>query len=98
LKFEISRRARREIERIGRWWVDNRPDARELFVHELAEAERSLRAAPETEAWRTRSDKVIRRWLLPKTQYHLYYWYEPKTDRLLVVAVWGAARGSNPKL
>ena len=98
MKFEISRRARREIERIGRWWVDNRPAARELFVHELAEAERLLRTAPDTEAWRTRGGKVIRRWLLPKTQYHLYFLYDAKSDRLLVVAVWGATRGKDPNL
>ena len=37
MKFEVSRRARRELERINRWWVANR-DARDLFVRELADA------------------------------------------------------------
>lgn len=41
---------------------------------------------------------MIRRWLLPKTKYHLYYEYQLAEQRLLVVAVSGAARGSTPRL
>ena len=97
MKFEVSRRARRELERIHRWWIANR-DARDLFVRELADAEAHLRTAPEGEVWRQRGGRVIRRWLLPKTKYHLYYEYQLAEQRLLVVAVWGAARGSTPRL
>jgi plasmid stabilization system protein ParE len=97
VKFEVSRRARREIERINRWWVEHR-DTRDLFVRELAEAEVGLRAAPQGEIWRQRGVGVIRRWLLPKTGYHLYYRYDAEKNYLLVVAVWGATRGRGPKL
>lgn len=97
MKFEISRRARRELARINRWWIENR-DARDLFVRELAEAEVHLRTAPESEVWRKRGDRVIRRWLLPKTGYHLYYQYNATEKHLLVLAVWSAARGTTPRL
>ncbi|MCX5748439.1 MAG: type II toxin-antitoxin system RelE/ParE family toxin, partial [Proteobacteria bacterium] len=97
VKFEISRRARRELEQINQWWVANR-DARDLFVRELADAERQLRTAPESEIWRKRGDQMIRRWLLPKTRYHLYYRYDATQEQLLVLAVWGANRGTTPRL
>ncbi len=65
---------------------------------ELAAAETHLTTAPETgEAWRVRRGRVIRRWLLPRSKVHLYYLYEPARERLLVVAIWGAAR-RDPKL
>ncbi len=97
MKFEISRRAQRELERINRWWIEHR-DARDLFARELGEAEIHLRTAPESEVWRRRGDRLIRRWLLPKTGYHLYYEYDATRERLLVLAVWGATRGSSPRL
>lgn len=97
MKFEISRRARREIERINDWWVAHRDD-HDLFLRELAEAEIALRAAPQGEVWRRRGGRVIRRWLLAKSGHHLYYRFEPTEDRILVVAAWGATRGSTPKL
>ncbi len=97
MKFQISRRAQREVERINRWWLENR-DSRDLFVRELAEAELQLRTAPEREVWRKRGDRSIRRMLLPRTEYHLYYEYDVARDRLLVLAVWSARRGSIPKL
>ena len=80
MKFEISQRARRELERINRWWIENR-DARDLFVRELAEGEIHLSTAPESEVWRKRGDR-----------------YDATRERLLVLAVWGATRGTTPKL
>ncbi|MBA3392655.1 MAG: type II toxin-antitoxin system RelE/ParE family toxin [Deltaproteobacteria bacterium] len=97
MKFEISRRARRELERINRWWIENR-DSRGLFVRDLAQAEMHLRTAPESEVWRNRGDHVIRRWLLPKTGYHLYYRYDAAQKHLVILAVWGATRGTTPRL
>ncbi len=96
--FDTSPRAAREIERIERWWSKNRPAAPGLFMEELVAAEAHLMTAPETgEAWRARRGRVIRRWLLPKSKYHLYYVHDAERERLLVVAVWGAVR-REPKL
>ena len=75
MKLEISKRARRQIERIQTWWVRERPAARGLFLDEIAAAEQQLRATPELGSiyaeYRTRT---VRRVLLPKTNHHLYYW------------------------
>ena len=46
MKLEISKRARRHIEKRQAWWGEHRPEARHLFLDELAAAERQLRAAP----------------------------------------------------
>jgi hypothetical protein len=47
VKLEISKRARRQIEKIQAWWVAHRHDARGMFLEELAAAERQLRTTPE---------------------------------------------------
>jgi hypothetical protein len=36
VKFVISKRARRHIEKIQAWWAENRPAAPALFLDELA--------------------------------------------------------------
>lgn len=47
MKFEISKRARRQIEKIARWWRENRPAAPTMFLDELGETEQRLRDNPE---------------------------------------------------
>ena len=99
MKFEVSKRAGRQIDRIQTWWVENRPAARSLFLDELAAAEQQLRAIPELGTVYTehKSGKV-RRVLLPRTHHLLYYRYRPDRDELVVLAVWGAPKGRGPKL
>jgi hypothetical protein len=41
---------------------------------------------------------VIRRWLLKKTEQHVYYEADIKQDAITVLRVWGARRGRSPKL
>lgn len=67
-------------------------------MEELVAAEAHLMTARETgEGWRVRRGRVILRWLLPKSTYHLYYVHDAERARLLVVAVWGVVR-REPKL
>lgn len=99
MQFEISRRARRQIERIQAWWTDNRPAARSLFLDEIEQAEQMLRANPELGiVYTVKRSGAIRRLLLRKTEYHLYYRYTAHRNKLVVLAVWGATRGHTPKL
>ena len=68
MRFEISKRARRQIEKISRWWIDNRRAAPSMFLDELAEAERILRQNPEAGlAYATHRTGVVRRLLLAGT-------------------------------
>ena len=99
MRFVISPRARQQVERAQRWWEANREKAPGLFLQELASAERQLMTLPESgEAWRIRGNKTIRRCLLEKTEQHLYYFYSPQREEVLVLALWGARRGRGPRL
>jgi plasmid stabilization system protein ParE len=98
VKFEISRRARRQIDTIQQWWTSNRPAARSVFLDELDGAERLLRANPEAgKFYASARNGVVRRVLLEQTENHLYYRYRPDRDELVVLMVWGAPRARGPR-
>ena len=42
--------------------------------------------------------RPIRRILLPKTSYHIYYWPDEAALVVRVYAVWYGGRGEGPKL
>jgi plasmid stabilization system protein ParE len=99
VKLVISKRARRQIERIQGWWSEHRPAARGLFLDELAAAELQLRSTPELGSIYIEARAgVVRRVLLVKTRHHLYYRYRSDLDELTVLSVWGAPRGRAPTL
>jgi plasmid stabilization system protein ParE len=99
VKFVITSRAWRQVEGARKWWEASRDKAPELFAEELAEAERHLMTHPESgELWRIRRRRTIRRLLLNKTAQHLYYVYSAEREEVLVLALWGARRGREPKL
>lgn len=99
MKFEISKRARRQIEKISRWWTENRPAAPTMFLDELADAERLLRSNPEAGiVYARHRTGDVRRVLLSGSAQHLYYRYRGDRDELVVLTVWGAPRERGPKL
>jgi hypothetical protein len=70
-----------------------------LFAEELGEAERHLSTAPESGAtYGYRRNRLIRRWLLPTTEYHVYFSVDRKGRTVTVHSVWGARRGRGPRL
>ncbi len=99
MKIQISKRARRQIEKIGRWWIENRPSAPTMFLDELFEAEQQLRANPEIGiVYARHRTGDVRRLLLPRSGYHLYYRYQRARDLVMVLTVWGAERERTPTL
>jgi plasmid stabilization system protein ParE len=98
VKFEISRRARRQIDRIHAWWTDSRAAARSLFLDELEKAEQLLLANPLLGIVHTAHPSGEIRRLLMKTEHHLYYRYLADRNEIVVLAVWGATRKRGPKL
>ena len=103
VKFEISRRARRQIDKIDAWWTGNRPSTHSKFSDELDRAERLLRENPEIGiVCAVDRNGNIRRILLSETEYHVYYRYRADRDEIIVLHVWGllavAARGSERQL
>ena len=98
MKLEFAARALKEIERQGRWWITNRPGPVLLFVQELEQAFDLIKATPFLGSiYARKRDKAIRRVLMPKTKYHLYFRHDGP-ELIRVLSVWGARRERGPKL
>jgi plasmid stabilization system protein ParE len=97
LAVVFQRRAVRETEAIDEWWRTNRPAAPDLFAREL-EAMLAVVALMPSLGARIRGKRApgLRRVLLRRTKYHVYY--RIADGRLEVLAVWHAARGTSPRL
>jgi plasmid stabilization system protein ParE len=91
----ISKRAEREIRLFEAWWVENRPDAPDLFYRELRHALRLLGDHPEIgQSVPLRRHPTAHRYLLSGTLRHLYYDFTE--DTLEILSVWGAVRRTKP--
>jgi plasmid stabilization system protein ParE len=97
VKLEFAARALQEIERRGRWWVANRPASPQLLAQELEQAFDLIKATPILGSiYARKRGKTIRRVLLPKTEYHLYF-RQDGPEVIRVLSVWGAKRERGPK-
>ena len=99
LPIEFTRRSFRQVEEAARWWRENRPAAPQAVSEELARALEIVALQPAIGA-KTSSRRLrrVRRVLLPRIQYHLYYQVDARTRRLVVIAFWHAQRGTFPQL
>ena len=99
MKLQVAERAQRQADKLDAWWAENRPAAPRLFASELEEV---LRLICESSVvgirWPTPRRPALRRILMPRTKNHIYFVINARTDTVLVVAIWGAPKGRNPKL
>ena len=97
LEIRVSPQAERHIQAIASWWAANREAAPTLFKEELGGAFRLISGAPEAgKPYRLSPLDGVRRILLRRTRYHIYYRVE--VDEVRVLAVWHNARGQQPEL
>lgn len=96
MRVELSDEALVQLTEIDTWWRANRLAAPELFTIELANALTMLERTPSLGSPYQAGSKRLRRLLLRRTHYHLYFVEE--NERLFVVAVWSAFRGRGPRL
>jgi plasmid stabilization system protein ParE len=89
-------RARRQAAAAQRWWVANRESAPTMLRDELARVIGLLRDNPEL-GIRIKG-RQIRRVLLPDTEQLVYYRVRPRSQRVEIIALWGAARAFGPPL
>lgn len=99
MKLVFTPEAERQVSEMDTWWREHRPKASNLFARELAEIGELLSSTPTMGSkYVTRSGKQVRRVLMPKTRKHLYFEIDEDQRRIVVLAVWGAPRGSGPYL
>jgi hypothetical protein len=77
----------------------SRRPTRELFEHEYERALEHLTTSPKAgDRYGMVRGKLIRRWLMKRTECHIYYWYSEEFDLIEIRAFWGAKRGRGPEL
>lgn len=99
LRVSIGDRAEAQARQIDRWWIANRPAARDLFHEEFLACVSLLRSSPDIgQPQRHRKLPGLRRVLLPSTRYHVYYVHNLEQEQVLILAVWSAIRRRKPPL
>ena len=92
-------RAADQIRRASTWWQNNRPLAPSAFAEDLGRAFEVIALQPGIGARATNAhDAEIRRILLSRTGYLLYYQPVVATRSVLILALWHARRGREPRL
>jgi plasmid stabilization system protein ParE len=95
----VAPRARAHARQIDEWWRENRPDAQALFESELEAAFVRIAATPLAVAvYRENKGRAVRRLLMPRTSYHVFFEVNERERKVHVLAVWHAARGRGPRL
>lgn len=98
MRLEVAGRAQREVNRLGRWWLQNREKAPSLFEEELGATYRLILESPTVgQAYTVRRGRQVLRVLMGNTKNHVYY-FQLSPDVLRVVSVWSAVRGRGPNL
>jgi plasmid stabilization system protein ParE len=99
MRVRVAPTARAQIAACNRWWRANRPQNPTLFRQELTEATTRLKASPSIGPRYDEADLPgVRRLLLPRTQYHLYYVVQEPARTILVLAIRHAVRDAGPGL
>jgi plasmid stabilization system protein ParE len=89
--------ARRHVERAEVWWAKNRPGAPDAIREELRAGLELVASQPACGgAVSTARVQGVRRILLQRIGYFLYYRVAPRKKRLEVLAFWHARRGKGP--
>ena len=98
MKLVFTPEAERQANEIDAWWREHRPDARQLFARELAEARELILATPGIGVKYTAASGKTARRVLPKTRNHVYFEVDEERELVIVLAVWGAPRRRGPLL
>ena len=98
-KIDLSPRALLQLKAAEEWWQENRSMAPDLFLNEVDNALLRLAEHPCIGSPYPRPlHPNIRRVILKRTGYHIYYEYDESSDRIWIMDVWSAFRGEDPPL
>jgi plasmid stabilization system protein ParE len=99
VRIRYTKRAELCVQRLDAWWRAHRFDAPDLFFAEVENTLQLLLNKPDLGVvYKTRRGTAVRRMLLPRTQYHLYYEHDQQDDQLMIITIWGGKRRRGPKL
>jgi plasmid stabilization system protein ParE len=98
-RFKLAARADRHIRAAAKWWAKNRASAPMMLAEELELAFGLIEQFPHAgEEIPHRQISPLRRVLLARSQYHLYYTVFVEDDVVEVLALWHTSRGRPPRL
>ena len=81
------------------WWRDTRPAAPTLFEDELTKAFALLVEQPEAGLLSPRPGyPKLRRLLMRRARYLVFYEYDADANEVLVRRIWGAVQGRPPRM
>lgn len=96
---EFSPEALGQARLVMDWWYENRPKAPELFLDELDAAVEQLTTTPYAGVGYGRAEITgMRRLLMPRTRYHVYYTVITEPPIVRIHAIWHASRRRGPQL
>ena len=96
LRVESTPEAEAQFRAIEAWWRDNRPRAPDLFSQEFASCLDLISSLPGTGRIYLETEPPVRRVLMRAARNHIYY--QLFDDKIVVLSVWSAVRGSGPPL
>jgi plasmid stabilization system protein ParE len=98
MRLRLTPRALADAKSMKTWWRRHRPDAADLFEHELDATLERIATTPNLGHIYERGERdvPVRRWLMPKTRNHVYY--AVAVTEIVVLTVWGTPKGRGPKL
>lgn len=98
-RVQLSPEARLHIATINLWWAQNRPASPTLVASEFETAIEQLSQHPDSgRIHQDRGRHEVRKLLLPRTRYHLYYEIDEGHRLVTIIAVWHVSRGHGPRL
>lgn len=96
-RIRIAPAAAEQIRAANAWWLANRQTAPEAFAEEIQRGFEFISALPNAgEPVAHRHLPGLRRLLLGRIRYFLYYSSSPDKGAVDVLALWHAARGTPP--
>ena len=99
LPLQVTRRAAREIREAAHWWDENRPAAPDAFRDAIEKAFELISVQPKIGAVAANVKlRGVRRILLSRVRYFLYYRVKSKARAVEVVALWHMSRYPDLKL
>lgn len=99
LPVKVTRRARREIRQASSWWAEHRTKAPHAFREDIQRAFDTLARQPLIGPPATNETLTgVRRLHLGRIRYYLYYRVKDDPQRVEILALWHASRGTGPDL